>query len=147
MNARRPADQFDESSAARYRPRGGFEKTAVLVEVADPACQTVIDAPFGEQRLTGAFYAVAEGDGSYGAAKFEFEQTHTRVGANRWVKTAPVSAYQTETSCVVDTVVGDELETTVNARAGDWIVRQHTGEVMVIGPDEFADRYVREVSD
>lgn len=142
-----PLHHFDETTAARFRPRDGFEKTAVLVEVSDTESQTVIDTPFGEQRLSGAFYAVAEGDRSYGASRLEFEQTHTAVGANRWVKSAPVLAYRTAVSCVVDTVVGERIETTVNARPGDWIVRQYTGEVMVVGADEFGERYVSEASE
>lgn len=65
---------------------------------------------FGEQRLSGAFYAVTEGDGSYGAARHEFEQTHTEGGAYRWVKSSPVLAYRADVSCVVDTVVRDEQD-------------------------------------
>ena len=137
---------FDETRAAPYRPRNGFEKTAVLVEVTDPDARTLINTPFGEQRLTGPFYVVAEGDGSYGAAVDEFERSHSAVGANRWVKSAPVLAYRSDDSCVVETVVGDQLEATVTARPGDWIVRQQTGEVMVVRADEFAERYVSDAS-
>jgi len=134
--------QFDETRARSYRPRDDFEKVAVIVEPSDPAAQTVIRTPFGEQRFTGAFYVVAEGDASYGASRDEFEETHTAVGANRWVKTAPVSAYCTDVACVVDTLVGGHVEVTVTARPGDWIVRQSTGEVMVVRGDEFEERYV-----
>lgn len=58
------------------------------------------------------------------------------------MKTAPVSAYRTDVSCVVDTVIGGNLEVTVTAQPGDWIVRQSTGEVMVVRGDEFHERYV-----
>jgi hypothetical protein len=134
--------QFDEHRARSYHPREGFAKVAVLVEPSDPGAQTLIRTPFGEQRFIGAFYVVAEGDGSYGAARDEFEQTHEEVGANRWMKTAPVSAYRTAVSCVVDTVVDGHLEVTVTAQPGDWIVRQSTGEMMVIRANQFEERYV-----
>jgi len=142
----RQGHQFDESRAGSYVPRGGFEKVAVLVEPSDPFAQALIRTPFGEQCFTGAFYVVAEGDGSYGATREEFEQTHMAVGANRWVKTAPVSAYCTDVSCVVDTVVGGHVEGTVTAQPGDWIVRQSTGEVMVVRDTEFKERYVSDGS-
>jgi hypothetical protein len=137
---------FDTARATRFRPRQGFEKTAVLVDLADPQATTVLTTPFGEQRMTGAFYVVAEGDASYGAARQEFEESHSAVGANRWVKSSVVTAYRSDVACAVDTVVGDRLETTVHARPGDWIVRQDTGELMVLGPSEFAERYVRDES-
>ena len=35
----------------------------------------------------------------------------------------------------------------MHAQPGDWIVRQRTGELMVIGADEFAERYVRDGSE
>ena len=130
----------------RYRPRDGFEKTAVLVELSDPLAETVIDTPFGTQRFTGPFYVVADGEASYGASRHEFERTHVAIGPHRWVKTRPVMAYRTDVECVVDTVVGDGLEGTVHAQPGDWIVRQDTGELMVVGADQFAERYVREGS-
>jgi hypothetical protein len=139
--------QFDETRARSYRPRDDFEKVAVLVEPSDPTARTLIRTPFGEQRFTGAFYVVAEGDGSYGATRDEFEETHTAVGANRWVKTAPVSAYRTDVPCVVDTVTGGHVEVTVTAHPGDWIVRQSTGEVMVVRGDEFEERYVSDWSE
>ncbi|HYN35025.1 MAG TPA: hypothetical protein VES40_20535 [Ilumatobacteraceae bacterium] len=138
----RAAHQFDHALAGPFRPRQGFEKTAILVEPIDPLATIVIDTPFGEQRLTGAFYVVAEGDASYGATRHEFEQTHTAVSANRWVKNAPVTAYRTDVVRTVETLISGSLETTVTAQPGDWIVRQHTGEMMVLGPDEFAERYV-----
>ena len=119
--------QFDENRAGSYRPREGFAKVAVLVEPSDPGAQTLIRTSFGDQRFIGAFYVVAEGDGSYGATRDEFEQTHEEIGANRWMKTAPVSAYRTDVPCVVDTEVDGHLEVTVTAQAGDWIVRQSTG--------------------
>ena len=114
----------------------------MLVRTVDPDAQTVIDTRFGRQRLLGAFYAVAEGDASYGAARREFEATHRAVGPNRWVKCAPVLAYRTDEPCLVETVIDGHVEGTVNARPGDWIVRQHTGEVMVIDDDSFRERYV-----
>lgn len=133
---------FDDARAGRYRPRDGFVKTAVLVEPADADARIVIATRFGEQSFTGAFYIVAEGDGSYGSARREFETSHTRVGTNRWVKDAPVDAYQTDDECVVDTFVDDRRESSVTAQPGDWLVRQGTGEVMVLGPAEFTERYV-----
>lgn len=142
MDSDLPPCPFDDARAGRYRPRDGFVKTAILVEPADADAVTVIATSFGEQRLTGAFYIVAEGDGSYGSARHEFESSHTRVGTNRWVKDARVDAYQTDDECVVDTVVDDRRESSVTAQPGDWIMRQQTGEVMVLRPTEFAERYV-----
>ena len=141
------AHRFDDSRARRFLPRDGVEKTAVLVRTVDPDAQTVIDTRFGRQHLLGAFYAVAEGDASYGATRREFEATHRAVGPNRWVKCAPVLAYRTDESCLVETVIDGHVEGTVNARPGDWIVRQHPGEVMVIDDDAFRERYVAEGSD
>ena len=143
----RVRSQFDETRAGSYRPRGGFDKVAVLVEPSDPGARTLIRTPFGEQRFVGAFYVVAEGAGSYGATRREFEQTHKEIGANRWTKTAPVLAYRTDAACVVDTVIGGHLEVTATAQPGDWIVRQSTGEVMVVRGDDFEERYVRDGSE
>lgn len=143
----RPRCQFDENRAGSYRPRDGFAKMAVLVEPSDPGAQTLIRTPFGDQRFIGAFYVVAEGDGSYGATRDEFEQTHKEVAANQWTKTAPVLAYRIDVSCVVDTVVGGRLEVTVTAQPGDWLIRQSTGEVMVVRGHDFEERYVRERSE
>ncbi len=139
--------QFDENRARSYRPRDDFAKVAVLVEPSDPGAQTRIRTPFGDQRFIGAFYVVAEGDGSYGATRDEFEQTHKEVAANQWTKTSPVLAYRTDVSCVVDTVVGGHLEVTVTAQPGDWLIRQTTGEVMVVRDHDFEERYVSERSE
>jgi len=146
MSDRLPAHRFDEARARRYRPRDDFAKTAVLVKPTDPHAQIVIDTPFGEQRFAGAFYVIAEGDASYGAARRQFEESHTAVGQNRWVKSAPVLAYRTDEPCLVETVIGEHVETSVNARPGDWIVRQRTGEVMVMDADAFVERYISEGS-
>lgn len=139
--------RFDEARAQRFFPREGVEKIAVLVRTTDPNAETEIDTAFGRQRLRGEFYAVADDDASYGAARSEFEATHRSVGPNRWVKSEPVLAYRAEEPCVVETVISDHLEGTVQARPGDWIVRQQTGELMVIDDDEFSERYVGEGSD
>lgn len=142
MDSHLPLCSFEDARAGRYRPREGFVKTAVLVEPPDADARTVIATRFGEQSFTGAFYIVADGDGSYGSARRQFEASHTAVGSNRWVKDAPVHAYQTDDECVVDTVVDDRRESSVTARPGDWIVRQQTGEVMVLRSAEFTERYV-----
>ena len=138
---------FDATRARRFVPRDDAAKTAVLVRTADPDAFTVIETRFGQQRLAGPFYVVAEGDSSYGAARREFEATHRAIGPNRWVKCTPVLAYRTDEPCVIETVIGDHVEGTGHARRGDWIVRQHTGEVMVIDDDAFVERYIREESD
>lgn len=140
------AHRFDEARARRYRPRDDFAKTAVLLSTADPLAETVIETPFGRQRFIGSFYVVAADGASYGAARREFEATHRAVGPNRWVKRSPVLAYRTAEACLVETVIGDHVEGQVNARPGDWIVRQHTGEVMVMDDDAFAERYIAEGS-
>lgn len=141
---RESAHRFDESRACRYRPRDDFAKTAVLLVTADPAAETVIDTSFGHQRFIGAFYVVADADASYGAARREFEATHRAIEPNRWVKQSPVLAYRAAEPCLVETVIGDCVEGSVNARPGDWIVRQHTGEMMVMDDDAFVERYVGE---
>jgi hypothetical protein len=138
--------RFDETRARRYRPRDDFAKTAVLVPMADPRAETVIDTAFGQQRFIGSFYVVADDDASYGATRREFEATHRAVGPNRWVKRSPVLAYRIAEACLVETVIGDHVEGSVRARPGDWIVRQHTGETMVIDDGAFVERYVDEGS-
>ena len=141
------AHRFDDARAQRFLPRDGVEKIAVLVRTTDPDAQTEIDTRFGRQRLRGEFYVVADGDASYGAARREFEATHRSVGPNRWVKSAPVYAYRADEPHLVETVIDDHVEGSVRARPGDWIVRQHTGEVMVIDDDAFSARYVAEGSE
>lgn len=131
--------EFDIARASDFLARP-IEKTAILVRI--PNDETVVlEAPFGTQVLRGPFYAVAEGAGSYGASKDAFESTHRRVGPARWVRSASVSAYQVDENCTVETFVDDLHESSVEARPGDWIVRQPTGEVMVITPTAFAERY------
>lgn len=136
--------RFDEARADRFRPRPSFAKTALLVEVAEPDDVTTIEAPFGRQTFRGPFYVVADGDRTYGAARDEFEASHRRLDDGRWEKTASVLAYRTGDRCTVETRVGEQLEATTTAEPGDWIVRQPGGEVMVVRPDEFEARYVRD---
>jgi len=116
-------------------------KTAVLVDVADPEAATVINASFGEQTMRGPFYAVSDGDGSYGASRDEFERAHDRLSATSWRKSAHVLAYRAEAASCVHTEVGGNRESTIIARPGDWIVRQTSGEVMVITDAAFEARY------
>ena len=132
---------FEESRAERFVSVGAFEKTAILLQPVDDEAETCIRAPFGEQNLKGAFYLVAEGGGSYGASREEFERSHERLGPATWRKRESVMAYRTEEPCRVETRVGNHREATVTARPGDWIVRQQTGEVMAITPEAFAERY------
>lgn len=139
-----PRHVFDPGSAVRYRPNPSFVKTAILVEPGDPDATIVVRARFGPQTLRGAFYVVADGTGSYGASRAEFEATHEVVGPNRWVKSEGVLAYPATESCRVETHIGGTLEASVAARPGDWIVRQSTGEVMAMTSDEFAARYVED---
>ena len=68
------------------------------------------------------------------------------VGPNRWVKRSPVLAYRTAEACLVECVIGDHVEGRVTARPGDWIVRQYTGEMMVLDDDE-AEKWIREYLD
>ena len=139
MTAARPEHLFDRDAAERFRPIADFVKTAIMVEPVEPV--TVLRTPFGEQTMRGDFYLVADGDGSYGAARAEFEAMHESVGPQQWVKRAEVLAYRaTEPSTVVTTIDG-EVEGRVVARPGDWIVQQIGGEVMVVESDEFAARY------
>lgn len=132
---------FDESLARRFVPRDDLTKTAVLIEMTDENAVTSIRAPFGEQTMRGSFYVVAEGDRSYGAARAEFEATHQRLGAASWRKSQAVMAYQVDEACMVHTDIAGERETSNAAAPGDWIVRQHTGELMVLSPASFELRY------
>jgi len=134
--------RFDEARARPFRPRDGVVKTAILVQLADPTATTVIEAPFGTEVMRGSFYVVADEGGSYGAAKAEFEQNHVEIASNRWEKRSNVLAYQADACWRVETHLADGThESTVDARPGDWIIRQATGEVMVVTADAFAKRY------
>ncbi len=136
--------EFDTGRAKAFRPQDGFAKTAILLLPATPA-PVAIQAPFGEQQMQGPFYLVADEDGSYGAARQEFESTHRNIGPNRWLKIESVLAYQADERSKVTTTIGDFKEVTVEARPGDWIVRQHTGEIMVVTPAAFEARYVEDL--
>jgi hypothetical protein len=133
--------EFDESRASEFEPRPDHVTTAVLVDLVDEDAVTVLRTGFGEQTMRGSFYAVGDGDGSYGAARDEFDASHDRIGPNTYRKSAGVLAYRLDERCRVHTVIGSTCETSVVAGPGDWVVRQRTGEVMVVGPEEFARRY------
>jgi hypothetical protein len=135
-----PVHEFDPDRARHYLPKPTHVKTAILVDVPDDAI-TSISAPFGPQQLRGPFYVVAEGSRSYGAAKAQFEAAHRSLGDHRWVKTRPVLAYRAGSDCTVRTEVDGHAESVVVATATDWIVRQATGEVMVVGQEDFEERY------
>lgn len=137
-----PVHRFDRSRAGSYRPNPTHSKTAILVDVADALSTTVINASFGVQRFRGPFYIVAEGAQSYGVAKREFDNSHVLAGRNRWAKSESVLAYQADERSVVETYIDDHRETSVVAEPGAWIVRQSSGEVMVITPKDFVERYV-----
>jgi hypothetical protein len=143
----RPLHEFDDARATDYVPAPGFVKTAILVDVADDRARTVIRTTFGQQTMSGAFYIVADDGASYGAARSEFEASHERTEPNRWRKTERVRAYQVGEQCTVETWIADGLESTVEARPGDWIVRQVTGELMALTPDVFHARYVTAAAD
>lgn len=134
-----PEHRFDPAAAARFRPKSDFVKTAILIDPVAPV--TALRATFGEQMLRGSFYVVADGDGSYGVAREEFEETHESVGANRWVKRTMVLAYRSTEAATVVTRIDGEVESSVVAQQDDWIVQQVGGEVMVVEPDEFTARY------
>lgn len=137
-----PVHCFDRSRARAYRPNPAHSKTAILVDIADASVTTSINAPFGVQRFRGPFYIVAEGAQSYGVAKREFDNSHIEVGQHRWTKSKSVLAYQAEDRSVVETYIDDHRETSVVAEPGAWIVRQSSGEVMVLTPKEFVERYI-----
>lgn len=139
MTSDSPEHQFDPDLATEFRPRPDFAKTAILVEPV--AETTVLRTSFGEQSLNGPFYVIADGTNSYGAAQREFEAGHELVGPDRWVKRSPIHAYRAGTRTTVHTRVADNVESSVVAMPGDWIVRQSTGEVMVVTPAEFEARY------
>jgi hypothetical protein len=134
--------EFDETRARRYRTRSSFVKTAILVRLVDPSDTVTIRAPFGPEGMRGEFYIVASEEGSYGASRTEFEDSHIEVEPNRWVKHATVDAYEATEACRVDTHLADGThEASVEVRPGDWIVRQPAGEVMALDPAAFALRY------
>ena len=135
---------FDDTRAANYQPRAGFTKTAILVPIGDPEALTTIDAPFGTEVMKGPFYIVASTSGPYAAARAEFEADHVQVGPTTWRKHAGVMAYRADKSCRVETRLADgTLETTVDAEKDDWIVRHAGGEVTVVSPETFEERYER----
>lgn len=137
-----PRHRFRADLAESYVPDPDFAKIAVLVTPTDPTHVIELRAPFGPQRMRGAFYAVAEGEGSYGAAREEFEAHHQRVGPSRWIKRGRVEAYRALSRCIVHTVLSNGMdETTVEADQGDWIVRQPDGELTVLDAASFAERY------
>lgn len=142
MVAESPVHRFDRSRARAFCPNPALSKTAILVNVADPSATTEINAPFGVQQLRGPFYVVGQGAESYGVAKKEFDTSHVAAGQHRWTKSEPVLAYQADERCVVETYIDGNRESSVVAEPGAWIVRQSSGEIMVITPEEFADRYV-----
>lgn len=136
-----PIHEFDDARAGDYAPAAHFVKTAILVTVADERATTVLRTSFGEQTMIGPFYVVAEDDESYGAARTEFEATHERAGITTWRKVGRVRAYQVDEACTVETWIADGHESSVEARPGDWVVRQATGELMAITAAAFAERY------
>lgn len=137
-----PIHEFDELRAMPFRSRSDFVKTAILLHLADPDAVVEVKAPFGREVMKGDFYLVSSAEGSYGAAKKEFEAGHVEVAPDRWVKRSLVMAYRATEICRVDTILADGThEVTVEAQTGDWIVRQALGEVMVVKPNAFADRY------
>lgn len=139
MTSDSPEYQFDPNLATEFRPRPDFAKTAILVEPV--AETTVLRTSFGEQSLSGPFYVIADGRSSYGAAQREFEAGHELVSPGRWVKRSPIRAYRASTTPTVITHIADNVESSVVAMPGDWIVQQSTGEVMVVTPAEFEARY------
>jgi len=132
---------FDANSAVAYGSRDTFERTAILALVIGEETETPITTSFGHQVMRGAFYLVADGEGSYGAARAEFEHGHRRTGPTTWVKQAQVLAYRTPIPATIETRVNDHVESVVEATAGDWIIRQETGELMVLRPEAFDERY------
>ncbi len=139
MTSDSPEHRFDPDLATDFRPRPGFTKTAILVE---PVAEiTVLRTSFGKQSFSGPFYVVADGEGSYGAAQDEFEAGHELIEPFRWVKRSPIRAYRADTPTIVATRIADSEESSVVAAPGDWIVQQSTGEVMVVKPAEFDERY------
>lgn len=137
-----PVHEFEPERANEFQPRQDVVKTAILVRLANPDDTVTLKAPFGDEVMKGEFYVVASEEGSYGAARAEFEAAHTEVAPNRWVKRSSVHAYQAEEQCLIETRLDDGThETSVVAEPGDWIVRQATGEVMAVKPKAFEERY------
>ena len=134
--------RFDATRARRFRPRSDHVKVAILVTPVDE--EVAIRAPFGEQRMRGPFYVVADDDGSHGAAQREFERTHRRAGPCQWVKTEPVLAYEGSEAGTLRTVLDGHTEATTPVTPGSWLVQQATGEVQTMSAAAFASRYVED---
>ena len=121
-----PAHTFDDDRADQFRPRASFAKTALLVRIADTQDEVILRAPFGSQTMRGDFYVVAEGTGTYGASRSEFEATHKQVAPNRWIKRESVLAYQATERWRVQTTLGEHLESDGN-RHHHHFTRGQTG--------------------
>jgi len=142
VNESRKRTQFNEATAARYRPKAAFVKTAILLTLADGSDVVRVSATFGVQHMRGDFYVVASESGSYAVARKEFEKSHEQLGPHQWAKRSHVDAYRTEVDCEVETILSDGTpEVVVPALPGDWIVRQATGEIIVVAPAAFERRY------
>lgn len=79
---------------------------------------------------------VVDGDKGWSVAEDVFAATYESVGGDRYRKTAAVTATQMDESFVIQT-----LEGSASGRAGDWLVRNPTGECWPIAADEFERRY------
>ena len=66
-----------------------------------------------------------------------FAATYTSVGGNQYRKTAPISGVQIAEPFSVST-----LEGTATGAAGDWLVRNQTGECWPITDSVFRSRYM-----
>ncbi|MCB0973105.1 MAG: hypothetical protein KDB86_00945 [Actinobacteria bacterium] len=133
---------FDDTKAQTYGSREQFEKTAVLLRMWDSEAVTSLRTSFGRQDMTGDFYVVADADSCYGVDKVEFERSHRQVAPDIWTKTVNVAAYQLSENARVATVLqSGARESVVDAEPGDWVVKHIGGEITVVKPEHFRERY------
>ena len=144
--------QFDKTKAAVFYPRPVERNVEIVVEPA--RYDTVLDVPEwgpGKTQLFHGTWAKIEQPlhpfRYYGSAYLEFVDMYERVAGftNRWMKTAPVEAYQHFGSPTrIDTVLSDmtsEVDGGLMAHDSDWIVRQRNGEVQVTSNETFVRLY------
>ena len=87
-------------------------------------------------------WELSAGDDRWIVAADAFDATYRRRADGRYVKQVSVRAVQVVEACDVTT-----LEGVAHAAAGDWLVRNPTGEVWPVTNDRFWQSYCPEPND